>query len=203
MNGLPGNHESLESMVSSSDKDMIQRLKKGDTRSLCQLYKNYHPRVFSTARDIVKNDSDAEEIVQDVFLKVFQKIKGFEEKASLSSWIFRIAINTALMKHRRNSRKKYAVIDTGISVMDVDSIYSGSSDRPDDIIIAREIVSHISAVISSMREKCRHIFFQVDVLGCSKEEVAVKMNMRVGAVKSRLYRSRLHIKANYDRYMAA
>ncbi|MGH7359316.1 MAG: RNA polymerase sigma factor, partial [Candidatus Rokuibacteriota bacterium] len=77
---------------------LIDRLRGGDTLALEEVMEQFAPRVHRLAYGITRNEADAEEVVQDVFLRLFRKIDAFEGRSALGTWIYRIAVNTALIK---------------------------------------------------------------------------------------------------------
>src|SRR5438477_11937458 len=88
---------------------LVERLRGGEQAALESLMKQFAPRVYRLAYGITRNEADAEEVVQDVFLSLFRKIDGFEGRAALGTWIYRISVNAALIK-RRGKRVELEVL---------------------------------------------------------------------------------------------
>src|SRR6266545_4982241 len=88
------------SMDTTSETDLVDRLKDGDNLALECLMERYASRIYRVARGITRTDADAEEVVQDVFFSIARKIDSFEGRASLGTWIYRVAANAALLKRR-------------------------------------------------------------------------------------------------------
>ena len=88
----------------SSDTGLVEALKNGDIDSFKILYNKYKQKMYNTALRIHRNHLDAEDSIQETFVKVFKNIKSFEEKSSLSTWIFRILVNTCLGNIRKNKK---------------------------------------------------------------------------------------------------
>jgi RNA polymerase sigma-70 factor (ECF subfamily) len=87
-------------MVELAESGLIERLRQGDTQALEALMTRYSGRVYRLAFGITRNEADAEEIVQDVFLTLFRKIDTFEERSVLGTWIYRVTANASLIKRR-------------------------------------------------------------------------------------------------------
>jgi len=96
-------------MRSGTEATLIDQLRGGDTAALEGLMEQFAPRVHRLAYGITRNEADAEEIVQDVFMSLFRKIEGFEGRAALGTWIYRITVNAALIK-RRGKRVELEVL---------------------------------------------------------------------------------------------
>ena len=90
-----------------AEKSVIEQLKNGDTGAIEKLYLRYSELVYNTALSYVQNVADAEEVTQDVFVKVFKSINSFKGESKVSTWIYRITVNTALNKLK--SKKKSIV----------------------------------------------------------------------------------------------
>src|SRR5580765_6457634 len=99
---------------SSSEMDLIGRMQAGDTAAVGELASMYGPRIQQLAFRYVKNWEDAEEVAQDVLLKVYRKIDAFRGDAALSSWIYRITFNTAMSRLRRTRTMRQAEVDLEI-----------------------------------------------------------------------------------------
>src|ERR1051326_2911999 len=90
----------LPPMTGSTEAELIDRLRRRDTDALEILMQRHAARVYRIALGVTRNEADAEEVVQDVFLSLFEKIGAFEERAALSTWLYRVATNRALLRRR-------------------------------------------------------------------------------------------------------
>ena len=103
----------------------IERVLKGDTQAYAILVEYYKNLVFTICKRITKNDEDAEECAQDTFLKAFKSIESFRQEAKFSTWLFRIAYNTAISKGRRQKHEYQSTDDRQIQNMSFDDTESG------------------------------------------------------------------------------
>ncbi len=157
-----------------------------------ELLERYGSKVLNLSVRITRNQEDAEEILQDVFITVFTKIKGFEHKAQFSSWLYRVTMNASFMKIRsRNRRRSVSIEDVEPSVQ---QNWVGNRTEMYDIDFMssrHEIRAAIEAAVAQLPEDYRAIFILRDIDGLSNEAVGRILQLTVPAVKSRLHRSRL------------
>lgn len=149
------------------------------------LYRDYRSRVFSTAFRMVKNYADAEDITQDVFVKVFKKLDSFRGEAALSTWIYRIAVNACLDFLRRRKLRQTVPLD--------DEMTAGS--RP--ISVAKLV----EGALPLMPEGYRTVFVLYDIQGLKHSEIAKVLGITEGASKSQLHRARAFLRRELAPYI--
>ncbi len=178
------------------DQSLVERVKSGDEAAFSELIFTYQSRIFALAARLVSSEQDAEEIVQDVFVSLYRKIGEFEGRSSLSSWLYRITFNCALMKLRTRRRK-----DRREQLSFLAKSEEGERlDTVEDHFVRVEKLKIAQEVIDSLPESFRTIFFLRDVDGLTGEETAVQLGLTTAAVKSRLHRARLMIRKRYEVY---
>jgi RNA polymerase sigma-70 factor (ECF subfamily) len=184
-----------------SDKELVETLKAGDCASFDELLKRYSEKVHNLAMRITRNEEDAEEILQDVFVTVHKKIDKFEGKSAFSSWLYRVTANTAFMKLRkRRQTPSVSLEDFGAGVKE-SWVSKRSEDCDVDYISSRhELRGELEEAIERLPEEYRAIFLLRDVDGLSSQEVGEILNISVPAVKSRLHRSRLMLRKKLQKY---
>ncbi len=190
----------MEQMV-KTDKELIEALKLGDASSFDELLKRYSEKVHNLAMRITRNEEDAEEILQDVFVTVHQKIDKFEGKSAFSSWLYRVTANTAFMKLRkRRQTPSVSLEEFGSSVRD-SWVSKKSEDCDVDYLSSRhELRAALEEAVERLPEEYRTIFVLRDVDGLSSQEVGEILDISVPAVKSRLHRSRLMLRKKLQKY---
>ncbi|RMG44897.1 MAG: sigma-70 family RNA polymerase sigma factor [Candidatus Dadabacteria bacterium] len=187
------------------DSQLVESLKNGDQASFVELLNRYSEKVHNLAMRIARNEQDAEEIFQDVFVTVYHKIDKFEGKSAFSSWLYRITVNTAFMKLRK--RKKHQAVSFDELAGGINEGYSGNRSDTCDInyISSRhELRQALEDAIRRLPDDYKTIFVLRDVDGLSNQEVGEILGLSVPAVKSRLHRSRLMLRKRlrkfYDDY---
>ena len=191
--------------VREEETALLSGLRIGDPAAVETLFDRYHGKLYGLAMSILKNASDAEEAVQDVFLTVVRKADLFRGSSALYSWIYRICVNTCLMRLRRGRRAETVPIDGFLPVFTRDGTHAGSIDdwspEVDRRILDKELGQVIRRFSEGLPLKYRVVFALCDVQGLSYEETAQTLELSVAAVKSRLHRARLNLREQLGRYL--
>src|SRR3954469_14813020 len=181
---------------SNSEMDLIGRMQAGDTAAVGELASMYGPRIQQLAFRYVKNWEDAEEVAQDVLLKVYRKIDAFRGDAALSSWIYRITFNTAM------SRLRTGRVRPNGGVPPVEMQQTDSSERlpsepadwtalADDQVMRAQMRKQLVAAVVHLPEVYRVPVLLRDINGLSTEEASAILHVKPQTLKSRLHRGRL------------
>ena len=194
-------------MDRETELTLIGRLRAGDGTALETLMEQYGSKLFRLAYGITRNAADAEEVVQDAFLTLFQKIHTFEERAALGTWLYRVATNAALMK-RRGRRRDQEVslevqlprfLDSGRRAGDRSLLMADWSQNPEADLRSQETQAIVNKAIDALPEPYRAILLLRDIEGLSNEEVAEILGESVAAVKSRVHRGRMAFREKLTR----
>jgi len=200
----PSKKQNSQHTNNPEDNNILELLRQQDARGVELLIEKYQDKLFAVVNRICGNPADSEEVLQDVFMIAFEKIDHFEQRSSLSTWLYRIAVNGALMKLRRQ-RHKYATV----SMEDVGEAVMGESDMsrvnelhqsPADKLMQKELFSQLAESASSLPEIYQEVFYCRDVQGYSIKETGEMLHATPAAIKSRLHRSRLFIKEGLKPY---
>ncbi len=191
-------------MTEVDELELVQQARHGDVGAFETLLDRYQPRVLRIVLPIVKNSMDAEEVVQDVFLSVFQKIDRFRGDSSLSTWIHRIAVNTALMRRRRHKPGVDVPLDDVLPAFEENGHIAADvadwSREATDPALLEEASAVISAAVDHLDDKYLSVFMLRDVEGLSTAETAGILELGISAVKSRLHRARLYLRQELAEY---
>jgi RNA polymerase sigma-70 factor (ECF subfamily) len=191
-----------------TERTVIGRLRAGDQTALETVMAQYGSKVYRLAYGITRNAGDAEEVVQDVFLRLFQKIHTFEERAALGTWLYRVATNAALMK-RRGKRADREVslesmlptfLDNGRRAGDQTLLMADWSQDPEAELRSRETQAIVTQAIDALPEPYRAVLLLRDLEGLSNEAVAEILGESVAAVKSRVHRGRMAFREALTRH---
>src|SRR6202171_6444318 len=186
----------------SDELALVQSAKKGDVSSVEELVRRYDRNVFRIAQHITQNREDAEDVVQDAFLKAYQNLGQFQGQSKFYTWLVRIAVNEALMRLRRRRPERMFSIDEDEKTEE-DSIPREIADwspNPEQLYTQAELKDILGKTIQGLPPGFRTVFVLRDVEGLSTEETASALELSVPAVKSRLLRARLQLRERLNKY---
>ena len=186
----------------SDELALVQAAKRGDDSAFEELVRRYDRNVFRIAQHITQNREDAEDVVQEAFLKAYGNLAQFQEQSKFYTWLVRIAVNEALMKLRRRKPERTVSLDEDIKTED-DSLPREIADwspNPEQQYTQAELREILSKTIQGLPPGFRTVFVLRDVEGLSTEETAAALELSVPAVKSRLLRARLQLRERLSRY---
>jgi RNA polymerase sigma-70 factor (ECF subfamily) len=186
----------------SDELGLVARAKTGDGSAFSILTSRYEGKIFRLAMNITQNREDAEDVLQEAFLKAYEHLDQFQGNSRFYTWVVRIAVNQALMKLRKR-RSDRAVsldeqIDTGEDTV-VREIAAWDPD-PEQRFSQVELNEILTGAIDDLEPIYRTVFTLRDVDGLSTEETAEALDLTVPAVKSRLLRARLQLRDKLTRF---
>ncbi|GIW46186.1 MAG: RNA polymerase sigma factor [Deltaproteobacteria bacterium] len=177
-----------------------------NTEALTKLLNRYLDRIYRCALRITRNQSDAEEVVQEVFLTLVKKLDTFRGESKFSSWLYRITINASYMHIRAEKKHESELSLDNYAPYDERGTLMGKvaskdwSDKPEEVLLSKEAIDIIEKAIDELPEPYRIVFHLRDIEGLSNEEVAKVLELSVPAVKSRLHRARLFLRDKLSDY---
>ena len=186
----------------SDETALVHAAKAGEISAFEELVKRYDRNVFRIAQHITQNREDAEDVVQDAFLKAYQNLANFHEQSKFYTWLVRIAVNEALMRLRRRRPERMVSLDEDIKTEE-DSMPREVADwspNPEQQYNQAELREILTKTIQGLPTSFRTVFVLRDVEGLSTEETAEALDLSIPAVKSRLLRARLQLRERLNRY---
>ncbi len=190
-----------------SDEALVARARQRDTAAFEELLGRHEDKVYRLVSRIMKNDADAQEVLQESFLSAWRNLDKFQGQSQFSSWLYRVAANAALMALRTRRRRPSipieelaagtldrAVLDGGTAVGPSPGSRSDWSKRPDDQFQSAELRSHIQTAVDALPETQRAVFLVRDVDGLSTEDTAALLGLSLPTVKTRLHRARIALR---------
>jgi len=186
----------------TEELQLVQAAKGGAVSAFEDLVKRYDRNVFRIAQHITQNREDAEDVVQDAFLKAYQNLGQFQGQSKFYTWLVRIAVNEALMRLRRRRPERMVSLDEDVKTED-DSVPREVADwspNPEQQYSQAELKDILTRTIQGLPPGFRTVFVLRDVEGLSTEEAAEALDLSIPAVKSRLLRARLQLRERLSRY---
>jgi RNA polymerase sigma-70 factor, ECF subfamily len=188
---VPVSDESNSTHRSGTDIELIRRAQQGESEAFADLFHTHKARIYSICLRMTNNTAQAEDLTQDAFLQVFRKLSTFKGNSALSTWLYRIAVNTVLMHFRKKALKQVSLDEPSSHDATMvrreygarDSRLSGSVDR---ITLKR--------AIADLPPGYRTIFLLHEVQGYEHQEIAKILDCSVGNSKSQLHKAKLRIR---------
>ena len=184
------------------DLPLVHASQAGDERAFEELVRRHERRLLRFALNVLHNREDAEEAIQEVFLKVFRNLSRFQENAKFSSWLFRIALNECLIKLRSRGKAQRVSLDG--------DLHAGGDNKPMEIAdwgpnpeeryTAEELRAILGKCLQSLSPSILAVFQLRDVEQLSTEETARILEISIPAVKTRLFRARLQLRDKLNDY---
>ncbi len=194
-------HALPSQVVKADEPILVAQAKAGDVSAFETLVNRYERKIFRLTQNITQNREDAEDAMQEAFLKAYEHLGEFEGNSRFYTWLVRIAVNQALMKLRRRRPNVVSLddeIDTGEDIIPREVEDWGPS--PIERYEQTELSEILSKVISELDPAFRIVFQLRDIEQLSTEETAEALRLSVPAVKSRLLRGRLKLRQKLNQY---
>jgi RNA polymerase sigma-70 factor (ECF subfamily) len=194
--------QTITTRLSPSDSELLGRLREKSPEAFEELVDTYQGPVFGFVYRLLEDPSEASDVTQEVFLKVFRKLGEFRGECSLKTWIYRIAIHEASNRRRWFFRHRHRE-----KPMECEREEDGSHwenlvderDTPYEALRRREQIEWVSQALRSMDERLRVAVVLRDIEGLSYNEIAETLQISLGTVKSRILRAREALKARLQR----
>ena len=184
------------------DVALVDRVRAGDISAYDTLVRKYDRQVFRIAQHITQNREDAEDVMQDAFLKAYEKLDQFQGNSKFYTWLVRIAVNESLMRLRKRRTGRMVSIDEDVETEEgsVPRDLADWSPDPEQNYSQAELAEILRKTVQGLPQGFRVVFVLRDVEGLSTEETAETLGLSVPAVKSRLLRARLQLRERLTRY---
>jgi len=181
---------------------LVERARQGDIAAFEKLVRQYDRQVFRIANHIVQNREDAEDVVQDAFLKAYEKLDQFQGNSKFYTWLVRIAVNESLMRLRKRRTGRMVSIDEDVETEEgsMPRDLADWSPDPESMYGQSEMAEILRKTIQGLPPGFRVVFVLRDVEGLSTEETAESLGLSIPAVKSRLLRARLQLRERLSKY---
>ena len=185
--------------MDNEERILIQRCQQGDRSAYKSIFLKYKDTVYNIAYGMFSNVEDAQDMTQEVFIRVFEKISQFRFKSSFSTWLHRIVVNMCLNERRKRQRYKSNVTE----FTDYHEQMHPQVKTPEDELLRKERKSQIQEAMDRLKDAHRTILVLREIEGLSYEELANVLQCSVGRVKSRLHESRMELRRIFKKLEAA
>jgi len=193
-------HQAKRPQIGPGEAELVARARARDEAAFRTIMQSNNRRLYRLARGILRNDSEAEDVVQDTYVRAFTHLDQFRGDSSLSSWLCRIAMNEALGRLRRQRPAAEWLSRTqGAPEAEIIPFPLSSADDPEKTMAQREIRTVVEHAIDELPEAFRLVLIARLVEGMSVEETAELLALRPETVKTRLHRARALLRDNVER----
>ncbi|MFZ1146336.1 MAG: sigma-70 family RNA polymerase sigma factor [Bryobacteraceae bacterium] len=190
------------SLAETDEAALVAQSREGDARAFGELVRRYERKIFRLAQHVTQNREDAEDVLQETFLKAYEHLDQFQGTARFYTWIVRIAVNQALMKLRRRRTDRSVSLDEAIDTGE-DTIVrevAAWDENPEQRFSRAELGQILDSAIQSLEPAYQSVFVLRDIDELSTEETADALGLSIPAVKSRLLRARLQLREKLTRH---
>jgi RNA polymerase sigma-70 factor, ECF subfamily len=174
-----------------TDLELVKRAQEGDSEAFAALFHAHKGRVYSICMRMTNNTAQAEDLTQDAFLQVFRKLSTFKGNSALSTWLYRIAVNTVLMHFRKKALKQISLDET--SSQDAKQVRREYGSRDGRLSGSVDRIT-LTRAIKDLPAGYRKIFLLHEVEGYEHQEIAKLLDCSVGNSKSQLHKAKLRIR---------
>lgn len=180
---------------------LVARAKAGDAQAFTDLVNHYERKIYRLAKHITQNDEDAEDVLQETFLKAYEHLDNFQGNSKFYTWIVRIAVNESLMKLRKRKGDRTVPLDEPVDTGEemVTREIAVWDDNPEQRYSREEIRDILDKAVEGLKPDFRTVFMLRDIEELSTEETAEALGISIPAVKSRLLRARLALREKLTR----
>lgn len=193
--------QSATPYTADQDLALVEASTSGDIAAFEELVRRYDRKLLRIAQQVTRSLEDAQDVVQEAFLKAYQKLNQFQQKSKFSTWLIRIALNEALMKLRKRRYTQEAPRDyenqngenLPLDVVDW-------SPDPEQLYSRAELQNILSQALEELPPILRVVFVLRDVEGLSIKETTAILDLQPSAVKARLLRARLQLREKLNKY---
>jgi RNA polymerase sigma-70 factor, ECF subfamily len=198
---VPETNTTIDPAVNSEELDLVTRARSGEMSAFNDLVRKYERKIYRLAKNITQNDEDAEDVLQETFLKAYEHLDGFQGNSKFYTWLVRIGVNEALMKLRKRKTDRTVPLDEPVDTGEETVIREIAVwDDPEQKYSQDELGRILKETVDSLKPAFRTVFVLRDIEELSTEETAQALNISIPAVKSRLLRARLQLREKLTRF---
>lgn len=176
------------------DNSLVQACRAGRTDAFGVLVRRYEDRLFPTILHLMGSPEDAQDVLQDSFVRAFEKLNQFHGESSFYTWIYRIAVNLALSEYRRNRQRGRGPLEPDVRALAAEPADDSPETDPATVLERAEREAVVHAALDELGPEHRAVVILKDFDGRRYEEIAALLEIPVGTVRSRLHRARAELR---------
>ena len=176
------------------EKELLKALRGRDASAFALLFDIYSDKIYRLSVGLLENEAEAEGVVQDTFLRFFEKLYQFEGRSSVGTWLYRVAYNASIDRVRRQKPHLSMDFDEDEDGLPLPAVFVDWSQWPEDLLSDDEVAAELDQAIAALPEKYRAVFILREIEGLSTQETAQVTDLSDSVVKVRLHRARLRLR---------
>lgn len=187
----------------NNSNEFIDRLKQGDRAAFAEMVEQFSDSIYRTAFRFTNDSQDAEDVLQETFIKALHGLPNFEGRSSLSTWLYRIAVNESLMLLRKRKPERLPVEEAKVDEDELDEgdlVLADFCCLPEQELLSSEARNFLDRTIQVLPDTLKSVFILRDIEGLSIKETAEALDLSETNVKTRLLRARLHLRQDLAKY---
>ena len=183
------------------EQQLLSALRRRDPAAFSQLFEAYSDKLYRLAVGLLENETEAEGVVQDTFMRLIERLDQFEGRSALGTWLYRIAYNLCQDRLRKRKPISSLILDNGDDdALPIPTVYIDWKQLPEYCLTAAEINSELDKAISTLPPKLKAVFILREVEGLSTQACAEALDISISATKVRLHRARLLLREQLAAY---
>ena len=186
-----------------ADSELVLKAQQGDIHAFDQLVERYHGKIYGLTYNMCSNREDAEDLVQEIFVKAFQALPRFRGKSSFYTWLYRIAVNKTINYRKKRNRKRALSLDAFDQEIKTDDVYHDLTSKGSPLrnISLSELQIKLNEALQNLSEKHRTVVVLHDMQGVPHEEIAKMVGASVGTIRSRLFYARRQMQTELSEFV--
>jgi RNA polymerase sigma-70 factor (ECF subfamily) len=183
-----------------NDGDLVRAALANEASAFRSIMRRHNQRLFRIARGVLRDDSVAEDVVQEAYLRAFQHLESFRQESSLSTWLHKIVLNEALGRLRKSARRREISLPADGTGADILQFPQGATcDDPEKAMAQRQILRLVEEATDELPDNFRLVFIARVIEGMSVEETAELLDIKPETVRTRLHRARDLLRRQLDK----
>lgn len=193
----------IDGVTNPTDKELVRQFKKGDKSAFEALVRRHQRRVFNLVFRVCRHPDEANDLTQEVFVRVYKKLHTFEERSAFTTWLYQVAVNHAKNRLKYLGRRHYYQSES------LDKPIEGSENTmtrqiestdlgPDQLLAGAQIQKIVQEKLSELADDQKMVVIMRDIQGLDYEEIAEITGLALGTVKSRIHRGRVELKKKLE-----
>lgn len=181
-------------LMDADEAQLIAASQQGDAEAYGSLVRKYQVRLCSSLRHVCGSIADAQDAAQEAFLKAFLNLKKYNGTSAFYTWLYRIAVNSAISEHRKCKSRNFG--EHNLSMRE--SVHRADNAAPDEPLLREERVAEVRQALDNLSSEHRTILVLREIEDCDYDEIASLLTIPVGTVRSRLHRARMELRRELD-----